>query len=232
MAMDKMQLVEVLWDYLHLGKKIKKCDCILGLGCHDLHIPERCAELYHQGYADIVIFAGGLGKVTQYLWQVSEAEKFAEIAIKLGVPKDKIYLENKSTNTGDNFRFTKELIEKHNLNINSCLVVHKPYMERRCYAAFKAIMPDKDCFVTSPQINFGDYFKEYETGAVSQDEVINIMVGDLQRMKEYPKKGWQIPQDIPDEVWTSYEQLVKLGYNKYVITEDNIDSQKLKKVKQ
>lgn len=27
--------------------------------------------------------------------------------MELGVPEDKIYIENESTNTGDNFRFTK-----------------------------------------------------------------------------------------------------------------------------
>ena len=42
----------------------------------------------------------------------TEAEKFAEIAIKKGVPRENIYLEKESTNTGDNFRFSKKLIEK------------------------------------------------------------------------------------------------------------------------
>ena len=34
------------------------------------------------------------------------------------------------------------------------------------------------------------------------------MVGDLQRIKEYPSKGFQIPQDIPDEVWKAWEILI------------------------
>lgn len=38
--MKELELSRILWNYLHLGGKIEKCDCILGLGCYDLHIPE------------------------------------------------------------------------------------------------------------------------------------------------------------------------------------------------
>jgi hypothetical protein len=50
------------------------------------------------------------------------------------------------------------------------------------------------------------------------ERVINIMVGDLQRIRIYPAKGFQIPQDIPDEVWTAYERLVKWGFTKHLAT--------------
>jgi hypothetical protein len=45
------------------------------------------------------------------------------------------------------------------------------------------------------------------------------MVGDLQRIRLYPEKGFQIHQDIPDDVWDAYEELVKAGYTKYLIPE-------------
>lgn len=211
--MEKYELVKILWNYLYLGEPIEKCDCILGMGCHDLNIPERCAELYKNGYADIIIFTGGLGKVTKELWNKSEAEKFAEIAISLGVPKEKIYVEKESTNTGENFEFTKKLIQQNHLNINSFLLVHKPYMERRAMAAFKVFLPDKKCFITSPKISFDEYFKDEALA----EENIQVLVGDLQRIKVYAECGFQIKQEIPDEVWKAYCQLVKLGYDKYVI---------------
>jgi len=43
------------------------------------------------------------------------------------------------------------------------------------------------------------------------------MIGDLQRIKVYPQKGFQIFQEIPDDVWTAYEQLLALGYTKHLI---------------
>lgn len=218
--MKELELAKILWNYLHLGEEIKKCDCILGLGCYDMHIPERCAQLYHDGYGDLIIFTGGLGKCTSGVLKKSEAEVFRDIAINLGVPENKILIENKSTNTGDNFRFTKALIEEKGLNIHSYLVVQKPYMERRAYAAFKAILPNDECLVTSPDISFEDYFKEYEDMNGSIKELLCVMVGDLQRMRVYPSKGWQIEQDIPDIVWNAYEELVSMGYDKYVIKEE------------
>jgi hypothetical protein len=45
-----------------------------------------------------------------------------------------------------------------------------------------------------------------------------VMVGDLQRIKEYPKLGFQIEQEIPKDVWEAWEELVKLGYIKYLLT--------------
>jgi hypothetical protein len=43
------------------------------------------------------------------------------------------------------------------------------------------------------------------------------MVGDLQRIREYPARGFQIPQDIPDDVWEAYLELVKAGFDRHLI---------------
>jgi hypothetical protein len=45
-------------------------------------------------------------------------------------------------------------------------------------------------------------------------------VGDLQRIRIYPAKGFQIPQVIPEHVWTAYEALIAAGYNRYLVTDD------------
>jgi len=39
----------------------------------------------------------------------------------------------------------------------------------------------------------------------------------MQRIKEYPKKGFQIEQEIPDDVWVAYEFLVEAGYTNRLI---------------
>ena len=51
------------------------------------------------------------------------------------------------------------------------------------------------------------------------DEFIKDMVGDLERIKLYPEKGFQIPQDIPSDVWEAYKELVRMGYTKHLIRE-------------
>lgn len=43
------------------------------------------------------------------------------------------------------------------------------------------------------------------------------MVGDLQRIREYPKLGFQIEQNIPKSVWQAFEKMVGWGYSKHLI---------------
>ncbi len=205
---------KTIWDYHHLHHQLKKADLILVLGSHDTRVAERGAQLFLDGWAPWLMFSGGLGRLTSGMWEQSEADKFSGIAIKMGVPKDKILVENQSTNTGENIRFSRELLRRHNLSPQKFILVQKPYMERRTYATFGQNWPEKEIIVTSPQISFDDY----PNGQISSDDVINIMVGDLQRIAIYPKQGFQIAQEIPVDVWDAFEQLVALGYTKHLIT--------------
>src|SRR3990167_5229916 len=206
-------LAKIIWDYLRLNQKLKKSDCILALGTHDTRIADRAVDLYFQGYAPYVVFSGGTGRLTQEIFHKPEAEIFADIAFKRSVTKEKIFIENQSANTGENIEFTKNFLNKKGLHPDSFIVVQKPYMERRSYATFKKLWPEKEVIVTSPQLDYEVYFNEQ----LPKDLVINIMVGDLQRIKEYSNKGFQIYQEIPDSVWDAYEKLVELGYDKHLI---------------
>ena len=210
-----LPLAQILWDYHHMNHTPVKSDCILALGSHDLRVAERAAELYLKDFAPLVIMSGGLGNFTKEMWSEKEADKFARIAVEMGVPEKDILVENQSTNTGENIVFTQNLLREKQLNPASFIVVQKPYMERRSYATFKKHWPDKNILVTSPQISFNDY----PTDEIPMENVINIMVGDLQRIKLYPEMGFQIYQEIPDEVWEAYEKLVGLGFDKHLVKE-------------
>ncbi len=205
----------MLWDYHHVNHRVVKSDCILVLGSHDTRVAERGAELYLSGAAPVLIFSGGLGNLTKGIWQEAEADKFAAIAVRMGVPERYIIIENRSTNTGENIQYTKRLLEEKELDFSSFTVVQKPYMERRTYATFRKTWPEKDFAVTSPQISFADYPND----EIPMNDVINIMVGDLQRVRLYPEKGYQIYQDIPENVWQAYEELKALGYTRHLVTE-------------
>lgn len=210
---EVLLLAKQLWDYHHMNHSLAKSDCILALGSHDLRVADRAAELYLEGWAPLVIMSGGLGNFTQDLWTESEADQFAAIAIKKGVPAKSVLIENKSTNTGENILFTQRLLKEKGADPQNFIVVQKPYMERRSYATFKKHWPDKNLIVTSPQISFDDY----PTEEIPLERVINIMIGDLQRIKFYPAKGFQVYQDIPVEIWNAYERLVQLGFNKHLM---------------
>jgi uncharacterized SAM-binding protein YcdF (DUF218 family) len=212
------ELARTIWNYHQLNHELSRADAILVLCSHDTAVAARGAELALAGWAPLLIFSGGLGAITRQLWREPEAETFAAIAIEMGVPRDRILIENQSTNTGENVLFTKRLLADRRIDAHRFILVQKPYMERRSYATFKRHWPEKDAIVTSPRVSFDEYLSGYSNQALSSDDVIAIMVGDLQRIRLYPAKGFQIPQDIPADVWDAFEELVRAGYDKYLIT--------------
>ncbi len=219
--MTKGQAIKIIWDYMHLNQPLKNADVILVLGSTDITTAKRAADLWLEGWAPYVLCSGsGTVHSENPVWQKfagsTEAEFFAEIVKNNGVPEDKILIENKSQNTGQNFEFSAKLLADNGLNIKTAIVVQKPTVERRVYATGLVHWPEVELIVTSPQLTIEEY-SEIRKG---EDEYwIHVLVGDLQRIKEYPKLGFQIEQEIPEEVWEAYQTLVGLGYIKYLIKE-------------
>ena len=210
------RLAETLWRYHQVNHRLEKADAVLVLCSHDKAIAELGARLFLDGWAPLLIFSGGLGAITRSLWERPEADQFAAVAAAMGVPPDRMLIENRSTNTGENVAFTRRLLAERGLDPDTFIVVQKPYMERRAYATFRKVWPEKRVIVTSPRVSFDEYLERYSNAALSADEVIGIMVGDLQRIRLYPDRGFQIPQEIPPGVWEAYRELVALGYDKHL----------------
>jgi len=208
-----IQFAKMIWDYHHLHHSLQKADCIFVLGSQDTRVAERGAELYLQELAPLLIFSGGLGRLTKGVWTETEADLFARIAMEKGVPSESILIENRSTNTGENISFTRKLLDEKGLHPQSFILVQKPYMERRTFATFKKQWPGKTVYVTSPQISF----EEYPTADMPMERVINIMVGDLERIRLYAERGFQIHQEIPEHVWNAYQQLVDAGFDEQLV---------------
>jgi len=123
-------------------------------------------------------------------------------------------VENQSQNTGQNYEFVMQRLQEKGVNVQTLIAVQKPFMERRTYATGKIWLPDINLIVTSPPISLADY--PNESNSVGE-HWIHALVGVLQRIKEYPKLGFQIEQDIPGEVWEAYEYLVEEGYTNRLI---------------
>lgn len=206
-----------LWDYLYMEHPLQKADAIIGFGSHDQTIASRAADLYKAGWAPVILFTGYLGKGTMGVFPKPEAELFAEIAMKEGVPPKDILIENKATNTGENIRFAKRMFESRGMAPGKIIAVHKPYMTRRVWAALKKQWPEVDVIVAPGNPSFADYMAGMLKDGVEEREIINSLVGDFQRMDVFARLGYQIPQEIPQKVMASYEELVRQGYDKYVV---------------
>lgn len=202
-----------IWDYMLMHHALKKADVIFALGNRDLRVARYAAQLYLDGWAPLLLCAGS-GSIhnrkpgRELFIGTTEAEVFAGEAMKMGVPKDKIIIENESQNTGQNYEFSIQKLKHRGIDPKSVILVQKPYMERRAYSAGKVWLPNAELVVSSPPIPFSEYPNE----SMDRDQVINSLVGDVQRIKEYPKLGFQIEQEVPKDVWDAYEYLVREGY--------------------
>jgi len=211
------QHVKTIWDYMKLDQPLQKADCIVGFGCYNEEIALRAAELYHAGYAPKVLFTGGLGRNTKEMWTRSEAERFAAIALEAGVPETDIILENKSTNTGENITFTKAKFEELGMDIQKLICIHKPFMERRLYAALGVYWPEMDVVMTSPQVSIEEYIRLSTAQGLEEKRVIEVLVGDFQRIEVYARLGYQLPQQIPGQVRHAFDALVAMGYTRELV---------------
>ncbi len=197
----------ILWNYHQVHHEPVASDLIFVLGSNDLRVADRAAELFHQGLAPMILFSGGTGRLTEG-WTETEAEQFAARARELGVPDDAILIEKRSTNTGENIRFSREILLENGLFPNSILAVQKPYMERRVLAAMEVQWSGVSLRVTSPLLSFTDYCTE----EISERLVIEAMVGDFQRILDYPALGFASKQAVPAEVMEAFENLRRQGF--------------------
>ena len=212
--MEFLEPLQILWDYLGMHQMPTKADCIVGFGNFNSDIARRAAELYHQGYAPKILFTGGLGRNTTRLFTEPEAVRFAKVAMECGVPECDIILEDKSTNTKENIDFMRHIFEKQGIPHGHVLGVHQPFMERRICAALGVYWPELNFTVTSPQVTIPEYLARAKEQGMTENASISVIVGDFQRMDLYAKLGYQVPQEIPEEAWQAYHQLVAMGYDK------------------
>jgi uncharacterized SAM-binding protein YcdF (DUF218 family) len=199
----------LIWDYHLMGHEIRPCSVGIGLGSHDLGVAAFAAELYHEQLFPVLLFTGGNSPTTAQRFPRGEAVHFREHAIDLGVPESSVLVEPAATNTGQNIVLSRELLAQQSIEVESVLLISKPYMQRRAFATCRKVWPDVDVTCASEPLSLRDYTKSVGDERL----VIDMLVGDLQRIIEYPKLGFAIEQQVPDEVARAYDRLIAAGFD-------------------
>lgn len=206
---EQWQQAKLIWDYHQMHHALQPCDVAIGLGSHDLGVAAFSAELYHQGLFPRLVFTGGNSPTTLARFPRGEAVHFREHALSLGVPDEAILLEPDATNTGENITLSRKVLATAGLHPQSVLLISKPYMERRSFSTARKLWPEVEIVCASEPLALDDYVK-----AIGDDKlVIDMLVGDLQRVIEYPKLGFAIPQETPEVVHAAYEALIRAGFD-------------------
>ena len=153
--------------------------------------------------------------MTEGMFPKPEAEIFAERCVLAGVPETAIITECRSSNTGENFTFTRERLASLGIVPKLGIATSKPYMARRVWATGTRQWPEVRWITSVPPLTF----QEYVTAPVTLDSTIELMVGDLQRLRVYEDMGFQAHVDVPGHIWDAYRRLADAGFDRYVIRE-------------
>ena len=199
---------QLLWDYHHMGHEVRPCSVLVGLGSHDLGVADVTADLYHRGMAPLIVFTGATSPTTRGRMPRGEAVHYRERAIELGVPADAVLVEPRARNTGENITFTRALLANTQVDVESVLLVTKPYEERRAYATACKLWPEVQSLCGSSS----ESFEQYVVSIGDTSLVIDMLVGALQRLLEYPVLGFTTPQEVPTDARSAYERLCKAGF--------------------
>lgn len=197
-----------LWDYHQMGHTPRPCSVAIGLGSHDLGVADAAANLYERGMAPLLVFTGATSPTTRERMPRGEAVHYRERAIELGVPDSAVMVEPRARNTGENIRFSRDLLTEVGIEVSSVLLISKPYEERRAYATARKLWPEVEIVSASSPMTLQDYVDSIGDARL----VIDMLVGALQRLLVYPEQGFMISQQIPADVLNAYDRLTQGGY--------------------
>jgi uncharacterized SAM-binding protein YcdF (DUF218 family) len=204
----------LIWGYHRMHHRIRPADAAIGLGSHDLGVPAFCARLYRAGLFPVLVFTGGPNPTAPERFPRGEAVHFREHAIELGVPDAAILVEPQARNTGQNIAFSRAVLATAGIAVNTVLLISMPYMERRSFATARKLWPEVEVMCASEPLEFDDYLKSIGDEKLVTDQ----LVGDLQRVIEYPRLGFAIEQDVPQDVYAAYESLVRDGFTSRLVS--------------
>jgi uncharacterized SAM-binding protein YcdF (DUF218 family) len=206
----------VLWDFQRMGHAPRPCSVAVGLGSHDLGVAEVAAGMYLGGLVPLLVFTGANSPTTRERMPRGEAEHYRERALEMGVPAEAVLVEGAARNTGENIRFSRELLAARGVRVASVLLVSKPYEERRAYATARKLWPEVEVVCASS----GADLDTYVAGIGDPRLVLDMLVGAVQRLMAYPARGFMIEQEIPAPVAAAYRRLRDAGFTGRLLAEE------------
>lgn len=202
---------ERLFDYHDVTGPQAAADAIVGLGSYQPAVADHCAALYRAGVAAHILFTGGFGNWTDGVLDRPEALIFRDRALAAGVPESAILVEPEARNLGENATLSRRLLEAANLPAIRLAVVTKRNTTRRALLTFGRIWAS--ITLHGPALHWSEQAVAPRTAA----DIVDEMIGDLQRILVYPTLGHQLPDTVPADVLDSYSELAEAGFDRHLL---------------
>jgi uncharacterized SAM-binding protein YcdF (DUF218 family) len=184
-------------------------DAIVVCCSYDLRVCDYACELLRQGLAPTLLLSGKSGNWTKFLWTETEARVFHARALLNGVDPQQLVLEEQATNFGENIAFARKLLPA----ARRVIFLTKPPSVLRVSVTVPIQWPEVSAFVDSPLLKFPEEVSQ----VIGVFGIIQEMVGDIDRVRRYPAKGFQVPHALPNEVLQAYEALIADGFSQHML---------------
>lgn len=209
---DVLNMARKIYDYMNIrDAKIEKSDLIAGFGHFDIKIPQHCASLYQKNLSRKILFTGGRGAGSADMKE-AEAVEFKNELLRVlpAFPEKDLILESESTNTGENITFSEKILKgldpgfTFGQGIGAVIAVASPYRQKRVHLALKKLFPRVKVYNSPPESAFEDEMKLF---CDKGEDLVKHLIGELERIKVYPEKGFIEYEEIPDEIGDIYREL-------------------------
>lgn len=137
---EEIALLDDAYSYLSEDDEPEKSDYIFVFGSKTPLRAEKAVELFKTGLAPKMILSGR-GPFYGDENEMTEAEKYAAIALRSGIPEEDIIIEDASITTPDNVRRTLNMLDAKHIPYNSFIVVNSPYTQRRGWCSWRKHLP-------------------------------------------------------------------------------------------
>lgn len=119
-----------LGHYLAPEDPLERADAIIALSGDQGARVRTAVELWKQGFAPVIVFAGASLDVSS----PPSAELMKREALRLGVPAERVLIEPYSQTTAENASRVVDMLAAH--NIKTAILVTSPYHQRRASLLF------------------------------------------------------------------------------------------------
>jgi uncharacterized SAM-binding protein YcdF (DUF218 family) len=190
-------------------KSYEKSDAIVVCCSYDLRVCDHACELVKEGRADTLVISGKSGNWTKHIWDSREAEVFYERALVNNIDESRIIKELRATNFGENVSNSKKLLP----NAKTITFVSKPNSLLRVKLTAEVQWPEINALTSCPDIKF----PEQVSNVIGVWGVINEMVGDIDRIQNYPNLGYQAEHELPERIIENWNYLVQNGFTYHLM---------------
>ena len=180
--MNKKEIQEIT-DYIFLEPRPEKADLAIVFGTRHRQAVDKTFRLYQNKLVPKILISGGENRVTDD----NEADKMSQELMSMGVQREDIILEDRSTNSLENVLFSKEVLEeKIGLqNLKKIIAVTKHYHSRRAIMTLRRHFPKTIKFIPAVYEVYG-FTRDDWAGSESGREKV---MSEYNKIKEYLAKG-------------------------------------------